>query len=75
MLKSDKCTHSRKGDTAKMLKMYRPVERGGGALATQFLAKQLTLSQQGGRLCMPITVIQAPQIFRPCDGPGVFSQA
>ena len=48
---------------------------GGGALAPQFLAKQLTLSQQGGRLCMPITVIQAPQIFRPCDGPGIFSQA
>ena len=51
-------------------------KRGGwGALASQFLAKQLTLSQQEGRLCMPITVIQAPQIFRPCDGPGIFSQA
>ena len=50
MFKSDKCTNSRKGDTEEMLKMYRPVARGG-ALAPQFFAKQLTLSQQGDRLC------------------------
>ena len=45
---------------------------GGGALAPQFLAKQLTLSQPGVQI-MPTTVLQAPppQIFRPCDGPEV----
>ena len=41
----------------------------GGALAPQFFAKQLTLSQPGWQI-MPTTVIQAPpRIFRPCDGP------
>ena len=40
----------------------------GGTLAPQFLAKQLTLSQPGGQI-MPTTVLQAPQISRPCDGP------
>ena len=34
----------------------------GGALAPQFLAKQLTLSQPGGQI-MPTTVIQAPPGF------------
>ena len=43
-------------------------QAGGGALAPQFLAKQLTLSQPGGQI-MPTTVIQAPRIFWPCDGP------
>ena len=36
---------------------------GGGALAPQFLAKQLTLSQPGGQI-MPTTVIQAPPDFQ-----------
>ena len=44
-------------------------EGAWGALDTQFLAKQLTLSQPGGQI-MPTTVIQARAwIFRPCDGP------
>ena len=30
-------------------------------------AKHLTLSQPGGQI-IPTTVIQAPRIFRPCDG-------
>ena len=43
----------------------------GGALAPQFLTKQLTLSQPGGQI-MPTTVIQAPPpdfqtLRRPCD--------
>ena len=54
---------------------YRENAENVQACRPQLLAKQLTLSQQGGRLCMPITVLQAPQIFRPCDGPGIFSQA
>ena len=41
---------------------------GAGGAAPQFLAKQLTLSQPGLQI-MPTTVIQAPRIFRPCDGP------
>ena len=40
----------------------------GGALALQFLAKQLTLSQPGGQIT-PTTVLRAPRIFRPCNGP------
>ena len=37
----------------------------------QFLAEQLTLSQQGGHI-MPTTVLQGPQkIFGPCDGPAI----
>ena len=32
-------------------------------------AEQLTLYQPGGQI-LPTTVLQAPQIFRPCDGPG-----
>ena len=35
----------------------------GGALAPQFLAKQLTLSQPGGQI-MPTTVLQAPPDFQ-----------
>ena len=42
----------------------------GGALAPQFLAEQLTLSQPGGQI-MPTTVLRAPRIFRPCDGPAL----
>jgi hypothetical protein len=42
----------------------------GGALAPQFLAKQLTLSQPGGQI-MPTTVLQASPDFqtlrRPCQ--------
>ena len=41
----------------------------GGAVAPQFLAEQLTLSQPGGQI-MPTTVLQAPPDFqtlrRPC---------
>ena len=36
----------------------------------QFLAKQLTLSQLGGRLCPP-QYYKPPRIFKPCDGPGI----
>ena len=44
---------------------------GEGALApSHFLAEQLTLSQPGGQI-MPPTVLRAPRIFRPCDGPVV----
>ena len=39
-----------------------------GALAPKFLAKQLTLSQPWGQI-MPPTVLRAPRIFGPCDGP------
>ena len=46
--------------------------KGGGGLwglqPPQYLAEQLTLSQPG-REIMPTTVLQAPQIFKPCDGP------
>ena len=42
-------------------------EKAGGSFP-QFLKDQLTLSQPGG-LIMPTTVLPAPQIFRPCDGP------
>ena len=45
----------------------RAVAKGGGA--SQFLAKQLTLSQPGGQI-MPTTVLRAPPDFqtlrRPC---------
>ena len=34
----------------------------------QFLAEQLTLSRPGGQI-MPTTVLRAPRIFRPCNGP------
>ena len=39
----------------------RPVASGGagGAIAPQFLAEQLTLSQPGGQI-MPTTVLRAP---------------
>ena len=38
---------------------------------SQFLADQLTLSQpRGGGHIMPTTLLRAPLIFRPCDGPG-----
>ena len=41
-----------------------PSQVGGwGALAPQFLAKQLTLSQPGGQI-MPTTEIQAPPDFQ-----------
>ena len=39
-----------------------------GLQPPQCLAEQLTLSQTGGQI-MPTTVLQAPRIFRPCDGP------
>ena len=42
---------------------------GGGALAPQFLADQLTLSQPGGHI-MPTTLLRAPPdlqtLRRPC---------
>ena len=34
----------------------------------QFLAEQINLCHLGGQI-MPTTVLQAPRIFRPCDGP------
>ena len=34
----------------------------------QYLTDQLTLSQPDGQI-MPTTVLPAPRIFRPCDGP------
>ena len=40
----------------------------GGLQPPQFLAKQLILSQPEGQI-MPTTVLRAPRIFRPCDGP------
>ena len=43
----------------------------GGALAPQFLAKQLTLSQPGGTDYAHHSIISPPRIFRPCDGPVV----
>ena len=36
---------------------------GGGALAPQFLAKELTLSQPGGHI-IPTTVLQVPPDFQ-----------
>ena len=39
----------------------------------QCLAKQLTLSQPGCQI-MPTKVLRAPQIFEPCDGPGVYNK-
>ena len=41
------------------------------ALAPQFLADKLTLFQPGGAH-YPYPVLQAPRIFRPCDGPVVW---
>ena len=51
--------------------MMQGRRKGGlwGLQPPQCLAEQLTLSQPGGQI-MPTTVLQAPQIFRPCDGPG-----
>ena len=48
----------------------RAVAKGGsgGHVPTQFLADQLILSQPGGHI-MPTTLLCAPRIFRPCDGP------
>ena len=39
-----------------------------GVLALQFLAKQLTLTQPGGRLYPP-QYYEPPRIFRPCNRP------
>ena len=54
----------------KIVHHCRPVASGGagGAFPPVFFAKQLTLSQPGGQI-MPTTVLLAPRIFRPCDGP------
>ena len=52
----------------------RAVASGGAGRALappQVLAEQLTLSQPGGQIS-PTTVLRAPQIFRPCDGPGMY---
>ena len=40
----------------------------GGIQPPQFLAKQLSLSQPGGRL-YPLQYYEPPWIFRPCVGP------
>ena len=37
-------------------------------LGLSWVSNQLTLSQPGGQIT-PTTVIRAPRIFRPCDGP------
>ena len=37
-----------------------------------FLPETLTLSQPGGQI-MPTSVLRAPRIFRPCDGPTVYN--
>ena len=53
----------------------RPVasEGAGGALALQFLADQLTLSQPGGggTLSPLSTTCTTPRTFRPCDAPSI----
>ena len=42
------------------------------AVASGFLAKQLTLSQPGGRLCPPQYYEPPPhRIEQPCDGPAL----
>ena len=51
--------------TMKLKHLQGRRNQGGGA---RFWADQLTLSQPGGQI-MPTTVLRAPRIFRPCDGP------
>ena len=41
---------------------------GGGHLPYRILAAQLALSQPEGHI-MPTTLLRAPRMFRPCDGP------
>ena len=45
-------------------------KRGGRGMPPHFLADQLTLSQPGGHI-IPSQYYVPPQIFRPCDGPGM----
>ena len=48
----------------------RAVASGGGALDPQFMTKQLTLSQPGGRLCPPQYYEPPPRFLtlrRPCN--------
>ena len=49
-----------------------PSQAGGGGPVPppHFLADQLTLSQPGGHI-IPTQYYVPPQIFRPCDGPGI----
>ena len=44
---------------------------GGHVPPPHFLTDQLTLSQPGGGHIIPTQYYVPPQIFRPCDSPGM----